>query len=154
VSENSASFGYQISPSIQRRMSRLKREIALLEGMKDTLWRKSFRYSVFFLCGLITIFFICAVTLGWLGLSRSATYAVSALASVGCWWLARYSTIFGVTLGVLGLPILLAMTITGIFSGYWIDLPSRGSSKTSLKLSKIEIALKKRNDLVAAMEPK
>jgi hypothetical protein len=154
VSENSASPGYQLSSFSQRRMSRLKREITLLEGMKDTLWRTSLRYSGFFLCGMITIFFICAVTLGWLGLSRSATYAVSGLVSAGCWWLARYSTIVGVTLGVLGLPILLAMTITVIFSGYSIDLPLRRSSGASLKLSKIEIALKKRKNLLARMEAK
>jgi hypothetical protein len=153
MSESSPTSGRSIGAFPERRIGRLRREIALLEVMNDTLWKKSLKCAALVVGGLFCIFLICAAKLNWFGFKPLEALSLSAMVAFGCWWFGRYSKILGLTLGFLALSI--------ISESFWVDGITGDSVKDALKPSKTErrrlkaiTALKKRRALLVIMEAK
>ncbi len=153
MNESNSTSGRQIGAFAERRIERIRREIALLEIMNETLWQQSLKCAALIVGGLSGIFLICAAKLNWFGFTPVEATLLSALVAFGCWWFARYSKILGLTLGFLALAI--------IFEDASLDEVSGDDVKEALKPStserrrlKAAAALKKRKVLLALMEAK
>lgn len=127
-----------------QRAERLRREIALLSGMDDRLWRKSLICAALIIPALALLFVGAAAKLHWLGTSPAIAIAGACLIALLCWWMGRYALWFPVVI------VLLAVAV--IFE----DIPDvgdiGGDDRKTSRAKKIARALDKRRALLARLE--
>jgi hypothetical protein len=129
-----------------RRAERLKREIALLSGMDDQLWRKIVLCGSAAVLGLALLILTAAWKFQYFGFSEASVFAMAVIVAALFWWLGRY---------VLWLPALLAMLMFAVIFET-ADVPDlTGNDKPDRKAerrAKVARALDKRRALLARLE--
>lgn len=137
------------APLRQRRIERLRREIALLEHMDGRLWRRAI-IDTLVAVGLIALLLIAvAAKLHYFMYHPLAVAAACLGIAALAWWLGRYTLWIPVILVALLLAILFEGDVGGLdFSGS----DSSKSTRRPDKRSKLEAALAKRRRTLAKLE--
>lgn len=129
-----------------RRIERLRREIALLSGMDDSLWRKMVLCGTGSVLGLALIILTAAWKFQYFGFSEAAVAGAAVVVAVMLWWMGRY---------VLWLPTMMAILLFAIIFETLdgVDLIDGGKpDRKAERRAKVMRALERRRAMLTRLE--
>jgi hypothetical protein len=136
-----------------RRITRLKREIAMLEMMDEQLWRKAMICGAAIVLGLSAILIAIAYKLTWFGWHPLIVIASSGAIAFLCWLLSRYTLGPSLVLGLLGLALLFMILTEGESLGdLTMDKEDFKASPVEKRRVKCAAALERRKRMLGLLE--